>query len=358
VVEPRALVRRRRAGVILAALIGIGSGGSAAAAQAAARAAPGESTRVVIAFVGSARAALEACGCPDAPLGGAARLSSLVLQARSKARRSLFFDTGGSLADPERPPAADRARAPERLIEVYRRTSLTALNVGWTDTSLGEQLIRLQARSGFPFVSANLRLHGSRPFPPSAVFDGPGGRIGLTGIADDQQPLGPGYSAEDPRLALAAVLADLRASGSRLIVVLSELSSARNQALAAAFPEIDLLLSAHAETENLHPQWQERTLRMETLDRLQYLGLLELQLPKGAIRTRRDLTAAVHGGRAPASGIEGFFDLAPSDPRPQRDPAWTQPEGELWVVAIPIPVTPRVAEDPAIRDLLGPAPSE
>ena len=338
-------VSRRCLALGLLAAVGCG-----AAAQLQLR----EPDRLLLAFVGAGEAALEPSG-PTAPLGGVARLSALVLRARSKARRSLFLDSGGSLAAPEPASPAARLQRARRMLGVYRRTSLTALNIDRLDLMLGEDLPRLQAEAEFPFLSANLQRDGVLLFPASGVFDGPGGRIGVTGVLDDRAELAAGFTALDPIRAAARAVRSLRDRGARLVIVLSGLDLDRNRDLARSVAGIDLILGAGSETEDLHPIWVETTAIVSTLDRFQYLGLLELQLPSGPIVTRRDLTAELHGGRAPGLGIEAYFELAPSGPRPRRDPSWRQPEAELWLAAIPLPVLPSQPEDEAIRALLGPA---
>jgi hypothetical protein len=171
-------------------------------------------------------------------------------------------------------------------------------------------------------------------------------------VLDDRADLQQGFTALEPTVAAGSAVQSLHAQGARLVIVLSELDQQRNRELAETVPGIDFILGVPPDPEDLNPEWVGETALVASLDRFQYLGLLELQLPKGSIESRRDLTPDLSGGRAPALGMDAFFELAPPGPRPVRDRKWLQPERELWLAAIPLPVLPSLSEDQAVRDLL------
>lgn len=188
-------------------------------------------------------------------------------------------DTHGML----RPPSLDRLRAlladHPGAVYVDAGDAVLAGNLGWRAegepalremTALGcaamclgnrethplRSLFRRKvADAGFPLLCANLRAKGApeERVRPSLVLEAGGLTVGLFGVTVPMftrrqwsQPLCD-YWFEDPVAAARQVAADLRPRVQALIA-LTHLGFRRDLELAAAVPEVDLVIGGHSHT--------------------------------------------------------------------------------------------------------------
>ena len=120
-------------------------------------------------------------------------------------------------------------------------------------------------KANFPTVAINLynydeALHalGSRVHDPYVIKDIGGTRVAVMGITSDSVPhqaqaFNTGFRFTMGFNELPGDIADARADGAELIVVLSELGLTKNVQIAREFSGIDVVLSAHSHERTLEP---------------------------------------------------------------------------------------------------------
>ena len=232
--------------------------------------------------------------------------------AAAQGRQVLLLD-GGDTSDRQRWECdVTQGRASYSLLEAMGVQASVPGNVetlGWGRLGLA----RMTAAVGFPVLAANLLEAGA---PGRSVVSGVQGSVlmdlggfplGLTGLTQSFPAdfARAGYPAADPRLALRRELDHLRAQGARFIVLLSHLGLTTTPAgaaweppdaphddlVAAAFPEVGLIVGGHTHSELHSPLQIGHTLIVQAGDHGRYLGRLDL--------TVDDATGAIieHAGR-------------------------------------------------------------
>ena len=226
---------------------------------------------------------LEPCGCAEGQLGGFPRRDSMIQQLGVKGK-TLVPIANGDLID-------DASRQSELKAEIgfaaLKEMGYVAYNVGDRDLLLGvDRLKYLQAASGVPFLSANL-FHGeNRTFQPfvfhTVNLQGHQIQVAIIGILSQSFEIQVENAGVDLRLENpVAVLTDLVNSLEKtadLIVLLAHADLAESKRLAAAFPQIDVVVSGH-EIEELQedPVFVENTVLLNTGTKGKAVGQLDIR---------------------------------------------------------------------------------
>ena len=136
----------------------------------------------IIALVGEVRGEIEPCGCPTLPYGGFVRRAQFLETLPNKL--PLFQLDAGELllkgfSGIDRDSSASRA---ELMLNLSHDVGVDVLAVGPTDIStLGIE--KLQSYDQFPIISASYQdQQGSWIFPPTAVIEKSGFRLGVIGL--------------------------------------------------------------------------------------------------------------------------------------------------------------------------------
>jgi hypothetical protein len=126
-----------------------------------------------------------------------------------------------------------------------------AFNVGAYDLSLGvDYLLEQQSRLPFPFVSANLvDPHGRLLFRPYVLVQAGGMKVGIFGLVDsslkkDKIPASHKFAVKDPLETARATVAELRAKGADLIVLLTDMTSRSKRRMAMLEDPIHLIVGS------------------------------------------------------------------------------------------------------------------
>ena len=226
---------------------------------------------------------LEPCGCAEGQLGGFPRRDSVIQQLAVKGK-TLLPVANGDLID-------DASRQSELKAEIgfatLKEMGYAAYNVGERDLLLGaDRLKYLQGASGIPFLSANL-FHGeSRVFHPFVLhtvnLQGNQIQIAIVGVLSQSfetqlEDAGADLRLENPVVVLTDLVNSLEKT-TDLIVLLAHADLAESEALASAFPQIDVVVSGH-EIEKLHedPVFVENTVLLNTGTKGKAIGQLDLR---------------------------------------------------------------------------------
>jgi hypothetical protein len=271
--------------VALSGLVALGCRGEPAAAVHAV--APARSLDLF--FTTSVGGYLEPCGCTSRPLGGLARLATVVSRAGP---RSMLVDAGDLLLPADGldgPARAQHERKARVLARAYRMLGAAALNVGPRDVALGLGLLKQLQRDGaVPFVSSSVRPvgDGGPSIAQSFVREHDGIRVGFTGVATPEAFAGvAGLAALEALPALRAEVSTLRARGVELIVVLAHVDVETAEALARELSDVDVIVRAPGTAIERAPAPPRRVggvVLLEAGSQGQHVGHLHVTLGGGA----------------------------------------------------------------------------
>lgn len=150
---------------------------------------------------------------------------------------------------PDRVPAA-RVTA-DLILAATGKMGCAAFNLGAYDLSLGvDYLLEQQPRLSFPLVSANLvDPHGRLLFRPYVLVQAGELKVGIFGLVDsslkkDKIPASHKFAVKDPLEAARATVAELRAKGADLIVLLTDMTSRSKRRMAMLEDPIHLIVGS------------------------------------------------------------------------------------------------------------------
>lgn len=151
----------------------------------------------------------------------------------------------------------------EPVLEEMSRLGYAAMCLGNRETHPRKEVFPLKVdRAAFPIVCANILAKGTARVPvrPFVVVERQGLRIGVFGVTVPMftkkqwsQPLCD-YWFEEPISAARRVGAELRPDVD-VLIALTHIGFRQDLALAAACPEIDLLIGGHSHTDLHEPYW-------------------------------------------------------------------------------------------------------
>ncbi len=177
------------------------------------------------------------CGCASNQYGGLPRRASYVETLRSE-RDVIVADAGGA---PAGTSPYDRLKF-EAILRGELALGVAAHNVGAAEAALGpEYLGEVARRMDVPLVSANVRRRdGQLVAEPLRIVRAAGRRVALVGVLDPQYSTSQ-LQVDPPRDAVIEALR--RAKGQYdAAVVLAYLPEDRLRSLAAAIPEVDVVV--------------------------------------------------------------------------------------------------------------------
>lgn len=221
-----------------------------------------EQPRAVLVFSGEQHGYVEPCGCSETQSGGLARRHDLFQQLAARGWPAAGLDLGGSLK---------RARKQSELKFAFTHRALADMN--YAGFAFGPEELRMgpdflftafseaaaDERANVPFVSANVVFYGSRDLgtpKPFNVFDIGGVRVGVTSIIGETYAAGlvtdeTLLSIENPTEALNRVVPELEAAQPEITVLLSHAPPEESKALAEAFPQFDIVVTAEGPEDPL-----------------------------------------------------------------------------------------------------------
>ncbi|MDD3806668.1 MAG: hypothetical protein PHE86_01355 [Candidatus Marinimicrobia bacterium] len=252
-------------------------------------------TRFIIS--GNSRAALEPCGC-RIPAGGLPRRVGFIYSMEKGMDEIIKLEAGNWLFPAYNPPETVPESWKEQanlLAEAYKMIDFDAINVGFTDLSLGyEYLNTLKKEYHLPLLSTNLiNKEGELIFNPYYVIKQKNLRtavFGVTHLTDDQALRFP---ALKPSEAIRKQLPKVR-NQVDLILVLADLSVEDTEALGKAIPEIDFIInSRHKAWTQLPKKTEGKAMYTYLGPEGQYLGILDV-IFRDPQKPIHDLSAVFH----------------------------------------------------------------
>ncbi|MBL4807990.1 MAG: 5'-nucleotidase C-terminal domain-containing protein [Rhodobacteraceae bacterium] len=185
--------------------------------------------------------------------GGSARLVTAVADARARTNNSILVDGGDQFQGTLFYTYYKGAMAAEfmNLLEY------DAMTVGNHEFDDGPEVLRgFMDTINFPILMSNADVSGEEllagELAKSTVIERGGRQIGLIGLTPQNTgelaSPGPGVVFTDPAEAVAGEVAKLEEMGVNIIIVLSHSGYAVDQAVAAAVPQVDVIVGGHSNT--------------------------------------------------------------------------------------------------------------
>ncbi len=223
------------------------------------------------------------------PVGGYARIATLVRQIRAaNQNRVLFLDNGDTLNGTY--PAVKTQGA--AIVPVVNALGLDAMTAHW-EFGYGPAVFQQRvAELNFPVLAINVfdKDTDELVFSPSMVKVIGGLRVGLVGIASNiiDSTMPPSFSEGVyftlGREELPAVIEKLRTEEDvDLIILISHLGFPQDMKLLSEVEGVDLCLSGHTHNRLTEPVHQGKTLVIQSGCHGSFLGRIDLEITDGTI---------------------------------------------------------------------------
>jgi 2',3'-cyclic-nucleotide 2'-phosphodiesterase (5'-nucleotidase family) len=258
--------------------------------------------------------------------GGYARIASLVKRLRTANEgRLLFCDCGDTFHGTY---AASKTKG-QALVPVLNSLGLDAMTAHWEFAHGPAAFKRLAAQLSYPMLAVNIydRATKERTFPPYAVKEVGGRRIGLVGIASNiiDKTMPPSFSEglefSLGRDELPGIIDALRTrEGVDLIVLISHLGFPQDMKLLSEVRGVDVCLSGHTHNRIEKPVLQGGALVIQSGCHGSFLGQLDLELTGKRISGYRHQLIEVDVGIAPDPEVEDLVTQALAPFREELSP--------------------------------------
>lgn len=244
-------------------------------------------------------------------LGGLARRVSFVEKLKSEDRSLLVVDSGnlliGAWTDANQKQSLTKARLISRA---DIRMGVTAINVGDMDLMLGLAFLRKEASRGLPLVSSNLVDPSTKTsiFKPYIIKKVGSTRIAFFGllspdIRTDIYKEGRGKFLVKEPVATAREMTGMLRGKADVVILLSALSSDRQQEVIRVVPGIHFVLGGRTGRYIQSPLWEGQTPILESYKYGMYAGKLQLTFVNASSPYSYERTEEQAGRRA-SSGDE------------------------------------------------------
>jgi hypothetical protein len=247
---------------------------------------------IQILFTHDGMGELEPCGCRGNPLGGVVRRATLTERLKKEVPLTFQVEVGNSFFENSVTPDSLKSvlgYQSEKIAESFRFFPVKYFVPGEKDFSLGlKHLKKLQALSKSTFLAANLTdQNGRHLFQKSAVDKTQKNKLLWVGLLGPDLTLPTGLKIKDPIETLRLILKNRPQSEKKIIIILSQLGMEKDQALAAKFPEISLILGSRDQAFTQTPIVSGKTIILQTSYRNQHLG--RVKFPFGALSEENPL---------------------------------------------------------------------
>jgi hypothetical protein len=219
-------------------------------------------SRLTIAYTGNTDGYLENCGCKSNQSGGIARRATVLDSVRGLDPETVVLDTGSAFNRPGQYESQNALEDNEQrfYLQMMDRMGYAAGAIGLGELVHGTRYFQDETRGlAMKFLTANVSAKDSRLGSSSIVLNSHGRRIGVIGVFEpsrggkSQLHLDRALSKlvmEDPLEAVVREARNLRPR-TDLTVVIGKLSPLLVRRVAAAVPDLDVIIS----TDSSAPLW-------------------------------------------------------------------------------------------------------
>jgi 2',3'-cyclic-nucleotide 2'-phosphodiesterase (5'-nucleotidase family) len=235
------------------------------------------------------------CGC-HVPKGGLARRGFFADSIRGDYANVLMVDCGGFVAD----PTAYLNGTPV-LLDGMKKLGVDAVTIGDRDLAFGVSYLRSELkRTDMRVVCANLvdKTTGASAFPPYLIKKVGTATVGVFGLITDRGDLGPGrdsLSVKDPAEAAKATIAEMRAKGVTVVMLLSQLGKVPTDDLTESVEGIDVAIAGRKVPLMQKGRVMGNTVTVYGGEQGHYVGRTLLTLDAQGKATARDAEVVMMG---------------------------------------------------------------
>jgi sulfur-oxidizing protein SoxB len=225
-------------------------------------------------------------------VGGIDRLTTLVKAIRDERPNNTLFLDGG---DTWQGSYTSLKTAGADMVEVMNALGTDAMTAHWEFTYGTERVQELIEKLEFPFLAGNVRdtEWEEEVFDAVATFERGGVKIAVIGQAFPYTPVAnprymiPSWSFGIQEKLVAKRVAEVRANGAQLVVLLSHNGFDVDRKLVARVPGIDVVLTGH--THDALPMVVEvgRTLLVASGSHGKFLSRLDIEVKDGRVANYR-----------------------------------------------------------------------
>jgi hypothetical protein len=221
---------------------------------------------------------IEPCGCRSNPTGGIHRRWNLIQQKIPGEKLSI--DSGDLFyeSNPVPPFLMNQWNYQASvLVKAYNQFGVEVMQPGELDFAAGlEQFEKLRKGAGFKIISANIykRSDRERLLPPYVILTKGAKKVAIFGLYDETLPLPPELFAKEHLETAKEMVSELRGKAD-VLIALTHIGLAKDEALAKAEPSIDAIFGAHTQSFLHVPEKIGDTLIFQPSFRGQHIGVYE-----------------------------------------------------------------------------------
>lgn len=240
--------------------------------------------KLTILFTNNPLIAFEPTGCACRRWGGLARRAHFIQEAKQHYPSVIIIDTGNTQISKYRLSQTVLRKKADYLFAILNHLGTDALNVGLHECSMGLEYIRGKEKElRFPLLSANLLSDSTKeplfkPFVIKTVNDLKIGIFGLTSGYENSLKMKRKdiIYIDNPITAAKKAVQDLQGEGCSLIILLSQLSPAKNKQVAQQVSGIHFILGSSLNMLQQKPKQVDRTAMLSAGNKGTHVGVLEI----------------------------------------------------------------------------------
>ncbi|MCY2964806.1 MAG: multiheme c-type cytochrome [Planctomycetota bacterium] len=251
----------------------------------------------VIVFSGEQHGYVEPCGCSLKQLGGVSRRADFFRQLEDREYPLAAFDLGGLVNRPTRRQGKLKL---QMSLHALRDMRYGGVALGAEELRNGIELITYEDRP--PFLACNIVIAGDPDLGlviPKLILTVGGKKLGVTSVFGKSMApeiLSQTDAAEvevlDPLESLKKTIAELEAEQPDLLILLSHARPEETKALAAEFPQLDIVAAIGGpEDPNPRPAFEGKTLWVWPGQKGKFLGVVGLFPEDAANRLKFEAVA-------------------------------------------------------------------
>ena len=191
---------------------------------------------------------------------------------------SIYLDAGNSLFKKTSSANNGAKSNASQIIKALEAMKLNVLAIGPKDLSAGSPFL-LNAFSNIQPLSANLLHKGTDTpvFNRYSFLDVGDKKIAVIGLTENHKDLLDKYSFSDTHETLREIL-ELIQFKSNFVILLSNLPTSQNEAIAKNFQDIQLIISSDKSRGSIKSLPIENSIIVQTINRGKQLGFFQLEL--------------------------------------------------------------------------------
>lgn len=255
------------------------------------------------------------------------KIAALIDRERTRGADVFYLSAGDNFTGN---PVVDQADPPGMpVLEIFNRLGLDVLCLGNHEFDYGlDQLERFLARARFSAVTANITAPPGRlpQVRPSVVLKTKSGvKIAVFGLIQVETESGL-PSAHPDKLSLLAFENPMKTAagmkalrrGNEVLLALTHLGYDQDRRLAAAMPELDVIIGGHSHTRVDPAEIVDGVLIAQTGSDNRFLGRIDLSLRRGRVVEKSGRLIDLKGRLETDSGIEAMIAGFNSNPALDR----------------------------------------